>query len=107
MGCGVTLFMTENKIEMQDGILDDVSTDFRGAGLLAKYIPLKDGQCVIKHKHAYSHLSVLVKGLVMVETDEGSQILEAPASIVIKANLYHKLTALSDALWMCIHADNA
>ena len=107
MGCGVTEFMRENKVKMRDGVLDDVSTDFRGAGLLAKHIPLKAGQCVIKHKHDYAHLSVLLSGIVTVETDESTHQLEAPTSIVIKAGLHHKLTALTDSLWMCIHVEDA
>jgi quercetin dioxygenase-like cupin family protein len=104
MGCGVTQFMHENKVKMQPDVLKDVSADFIGAGLLAKRIPLKAYQVIIKHKHDYDHLSLLLDGVVIVETDEGAQTLVAPSSIVIKAGLYHKLTALTDSLWLCIHA---
>lgn len=106
MGCGVTQFMRENNVQMSSA-LEDVSTDFRGAGLWVKHVPLKAGQCVIKHKHDYAHLSVLLSGIVTVETDEGTHQLDGPTSIVISAGLYHKLTALTDALWMCVHAENA
>jgi quercetin dioxygenase-like cupin family protein len=105
MGCGVTAFMRENNIEMQPDALADVSIDFRGAGILAKTIPLQAGRAIIKHKHDYSHLSILLEGSAIVETDEGSVTLIGPASIVIKAGLYHKLTPLTDGLWLCIHAE--
>ena len=106
MGCGVTQFMQDNNVVMQEDALRDVSTDFSGAGILAKRIPLEAGRVIIKHKHDYSHLSVLLEGSAIVETDEGAQILVAPASIVIKAGLYHKLTPLTDGLWLCIHILN-
>lgn len=107
MGCGVTEFMRENNVQMRDGILEDVSINYSGAGLRVKEIPLKENQCVIKHKHSYDHLSVLLNGIVVLETDEYTKVLEGPTSVVIKANLYHKLTAMTDALWLCVHADNA
>jgi quercetin dioxygenase-like cupin family protein len=107
MGCGVTEFMQTNNVQMREGVLEDVSTNYVGAGLHVKEIPLKADQCVIKHKHHYDHLSILMSGTVVLETDEYTRILEAPTSVVIKANLYHKLTAMTDALWLCVHADNA
>jgi quercetin dioxygenase-like cupin family protein len=103
MGCGVTRFMTENKITLQDNVLEDVSVNFLGAGVGVKQVTLKAGQEVLTHKHKYDHLSILVYGKVTVMTDEEAHELEGPESIVVKAELNHYLKAETDALWLCVH----
>lgn len=100
MGCGVvTQFMNDHGVVMNG----DISMDHVGAGVSVKQVPLKAGQEVIKHKHDYDHLSVLVSGKVTVVTDEYEIEMEGPESITIKAGLYHHISALTDALWLCVH----
>ena len=103
MGCGVTQFMSDNRVVMEPSVLEDISTNYQGAGIFVKQVMLKAGQVTIKHQHPYDHLSLLLSGIVTVETDEGTVTLEGPNSIVIKANLNHKVTTHTDALWLCIH----
>jgi quercetin dioxygenase-like cupin family protein len=106
MGCGVTEYMKENNVQMQESIFEDISINYRGAGIHVKQVTLQANQCVIKHKHEYDHLSVLLSGMVLLETDEYKKILEGPTSVVIKGGLFHKVTTLTDALWLCVHAEN-
>jgi quercetin dioxygenase-like cupin family protein len=106
MSCGVTQFMKENNVTMQDGVLEDIAVNYRGAGMFVKQVTLKAGQCVIKHKHDYDHLSILLSGSVILETDEYLKELEGPTSVVIKAGLFHKVTTMTDAVWLCVHAEN-
>ena len=73
-------------------------------GLYAKQMNLPKGYEAISHSHAYSHFSVLAKGKVIVMTDEDNFKFEAPACIEIKAGIHHKIVALEDATWFCIHA---
>lgn len=107
MGCGKITTLAE-KLGIQAGInvLEDISTDFEGAGISLKFVPLKKNQFVIQHKHKYPHLSVLLSGKVLLESDGSQKLLDAsiePQSIVIPAGAYHQVTALSDAVWLCVH----
>ena len=73
-------------------------------GLYAKQMTLPAGYEAGSHAHAYSHLSILAKGRVIVETDNTMQEFSAPACIEIKAGIYHRIVSLEDAVWFCIHA---
>ena len=73
-------------------------------GLYAKETIINAGEHLLQHKHTFSHLSVLAKGKVVVTTDEGYKIVEAPACLEIKANTHHGVKALTDCVWFCIHA---
>jgi len=73
-------------------------------GLYAKEISLPKGYVIGQHAHKYSHLSVLAKGKVLVETDDWKKEYSAPACIDIKAETYHKITTIEDTTWFCIHA---
>lgn len=81
-----------------------------GDGLYAKEIHIPAGMMAGKHRHTYTHLSILAKGRVEVRTDNGTGKLvtrheyTAPACIEIKANVLHQITAIEDSTWFCIHA---
>jgi hypothetical protein len=76
------------------------------AGLYAKEMHIPANYCVVSHKHTYDHFSILAQGEVLVEvegTPEATKFV-APACVEVKANLTHKILALTDATWFCIHA---
>ena len=73
-------------------------------GLYAKEMTLPKGYEACTHSHAFSHLSILAKGRVIVETDDKMQEFSAPSCIEIKAHVHHRIEALEDAKWFCIHA---
>src|SRR5277367_6682760 len=113
MSCGtIQKQIKENGWTAGTNVLEDISLNFSGAGLHTKITLLKKDMQVFQHKHVYDHLSVLLDGIVIVETDEGPGhgpylmvAKDEPVSMVIKANIYHKVSALSDATWMCIHQE--
>ena len=72
--------------------------------LYAKEIHIDAGEHLLQHVHKFSHLSVLAKGKVLVSTDDGQQVIEAPACIEIKAGIHHGLKAMTDSVWYCIHS---
>jgi quercetin dioxygenase-like cupin family protein len=74
------------------------------AGLYAKESRVPAGYVVGKHIHAYSHLSVLAQGVAKVTA--GDVVIEytAPACIEIKAGIQHKVEAVTDVIWYCIHS---
>ena len=86
-------------IEFDLGVVHNFSDN-----LYAKQMSIPKGSSIGKHIHDYNHLSILAKGVVLLRTDEGEQMFEAPACIEIKKNIEHSLIALEDTVWFCIHA---
>jgi len=85
--------------EVDPGIVHNFSD-----GLYAKQMTIPKGFTAGQHAHAFSHLSILAKGKVIVKTDNAEQVYDAPACIEIKKQVNHMITALEDAVWFCIHA---
>ena len=84
LGCDVTHYL-----------LDD---------LYAKQISIKAGDEFPQHIHPYDHLSILAAGRVELYVSGVMQVLDAPACIEIKAEVHHRVVAVTDVLWYCIHA---
>ena len=76
---------------------------FEVGGCFIKVMDLKKGDCVVTHKHAYTHAHILGKGRVLI--DVNGQITEyvAPAVIEIEAGKHHGITALEDSTGFCVH----
>jgi len=89
-------------------VSDDIDVVMNEFHLLA-------GQSMGKHVHDYAHYSVLAKGIVKLEKfNEGEdepfemQMLCAtlkPVTVVVSANIYHRITCIEDADWFCIHSE--
>lgn len=75
-------------------------------GLYAKRMTLKEGEIIATHKHTFAHISILAKGIVRVECNGESKIYEAGDCVEISAGLEHRIYALDDVVWFCIHATN-
>jgi quercetin dioxygenase-like cupin family protein len=74
-------------------------------GVYCKEMRVQENFEIMQHKHNYDHLSVLAEGCAVVEYEDGDvQTYFSPAVIEIKAGKNHKITAISDILWLCIHA---
>jgi quercetin dioxygenase-like cupin family protein len=72
--------------------------------LYAKRISLKAGESVRKHCHSYSHLSLLASGRVVLERNGVKTWHDGDECINIAAGVDHTITAITDAVWYCIHA---
>lgn len=72
-------------------------------GLYAKQMHLKKGYMATSHVHKYSHLSILACGEVLVECNGDVFHYTAPFCIEIKADFVHRIEALQDSVWYCIH----
>jgi len=73
-------------------------------GVYARQMTLPAGHFAVTHAHDYDHLSILASGRAVVETDGETVEYIAPACIEIKAGINHKVMALEDVVWFCIHA---
>lgn len=79
-------------------------------GVYAKEISVSAGEEIFKHRHdSYSHLSILAVGIVdLYRTDMYKRIdvvrLEAPRCIEIPKGEHHRIVAVTNCVWFCIHA---
>ncbi len=74
-------------------------------GAYAREQTLEAGQEVDKHVHDYDHLSFLCSGIAIVEVGGDLQTLHAPCALTVKAGETHKVYAVTDIVWLCIHAE--
>ena len=75
-------------------------------GVYAREQTLMAGQEVPKHVHDYDHLSFLCSGIAIVEVGADLQTLHGPCAFTVKANEEHKVYAVTDIVWLCIHAES-
>lgn len=70
----------------------------------AKKMELPAGHYAETHSHAYDHLSILAKGVVVVTLDGIVQRYTGPTCITIGAGKMHRIDAVTDSVWFCVHA---
>lgn len=75
-----------------------------GGGVYAKEAVIRKGYFAEQHEHPYDHLSILASGRVLVEVDGVPKEYQGTHCITIAAGKAHKVTALEDSVWFCIHA---
>jgi len=73
-------------------------------GVYARQMMLPKDHFAVTHAHEYNHLSILASGRVTVEIDGNAEEFAAPACINIAAGKHHRIVALEDSVWFCIHA---
>jgi quercetin dioxygenase-like cupin family protein len=79
---------------------------FSAGGVYAREQTLQAGDEVEKHAHDYDHLSYLASGSASVEIDGDLQVLNGPYMLEVKAGKVHRIHALTDLTWLCIHAES-
>lgn len=75
-------------------------------GVYAREQTLKAGFEVEKHEHTYDHLSFLCSGSALLEVAGELQHLTGPCATVVKAGQKHRIQAITDITWLCIHAES-
>ena len=70
----------------------------------AKQMTLPAGHFAVTHEHLYDHISILAVGHVIVEIDGIRSDLHGPDALVIPAGKKHRIEAISDSVWFCVHA---
>ena len=73
-------------------------------GTYAKRMIVKAGASICSHKHNFDHMSILAQGIAKVTVDKVSEMYAAPNVIEIKADKTHKIEAVTECHWYCIHA---
>lgn len=66
---------------------------------------IKAGDIVESHAHTFDHITLISRGSVKMEHDNGSAEYKAPALVITPKDIHHKFTALEDrTVLCCIHA---
>jgi quercetin dioxygenase-like cupin family protein len=74
------------------------------AGLYVREMTLDQDHEALTHKHEYDHLGLIGSGSAIVEVDGEIAVHHGPCVIEIKAGKAHRIQALTDITWFCIHA---
>jgi quercetin dioxygenase-like cupin family protein len=75
-----------------------------GNPVYIRQMQLQAGYHVDTHIHNFDHFGMLGKGIAEVEIDGKREQVQAPCVIEIKAGKAHRITAIEDITWFCIHA---
>jgi quercetin dioxygenase-like cupin family protein len=75
-------------------------------GVYMKRIDVPAGVELHNHKHTFTHKSILAQGAARVTADGESKVVIGPAVMTIEKGVQHKVEALSDIVWFCIHASD-
>lgn len=73
------------------------------SGVYAKQTIIPAGITLTQHEHGFDHLSILASGMVIVSVDGEENVVTGPACMTITKGRSHAVTALTDAVWFCIH----
>jgi quercetin dioxygenase-like cupin family protein len=76
-------------------------------GLYAKKARIRPGQWLVQHKHNYEHMSILAQGRCLVTVEGKTTEYVAPTAIIIAAGAEHKVFAIEETVWYCVHATEA
>ncbi|PTB28840.1 hypothetical protein C9I56_11155 [Paraburkholderia caribensis] len=74
------------------------------AGVYAKQMKLPAAHYAETHEHAFDHMSILASGHVLVTIDDTTTEYCGPAVVHIAAGKKHRIDALTDSVWFCVHA---
>lgn len=72
----------------------------------AKKMILPAGHYAETHIHNYDHLSILAAGDVLVTINGKITRYSGPDCITIPAASSHRIDAITDSVWFCVHATN-
>lgn len=75
-----------------------------GSGVYIKETRIPKGVRLGMHEHTFTHKSALVSGSVVLRIPDKEQEIHSPAILTLCQNVPHEIEALSDAVWLCIHA---
>lgn len=76
--------------------------DHFGENAYIKATYFQPGQGLGQHAHPFDHFSVLVNGTVELDVDGEKQALTGPKILTLEKGKVHTVTALTEALWLCV-----
>ena len=89
---------------MENRIQDIKTKHHHESGVYAREMELPKGWFAESHSHEFSHMSILAKGKAIVTVDGVDTEYKAPLVVNIEAGKVHKIVAIEDTVWFCIHS---
>lgn len=74
------------------------------AGTYIKVTKIPAGVVLTQHRHKHGHFGFLAQGRAIVSEGLSIQQVIAPAMVFIEPGTIHKVEAVEDSVWLCIHA---
>ena len=74
-------------------------------GIYVREITIPAGMFIVGKIHKHDHPNFLLKGKVVVVTEDGIEELEGPLSMISKAGTKRALYAETELVWTTIHAN--
>lgn len=81
----------------------DITHHWVSEEVYSKRTVIPAGVKLTQHVHPYDHASALVSGTVILEVDGAEEAFTGPAMLMVKAGKQHSVTAVTEAVWHCIH----
>lgn len=72
-------------------------------GLYARQLFIPKGTMAVGKIHRFAHLNVISKGAIMVVSEDGERLIEAPYTWESPPGAKHAGFALEDTIWMTFH----
>lgn len=72
-------------------------------GMYVRELLIPAGHCIVGKIHRHEHLSFLMKGSLLILTEEGAKQLDAPAIIKAPAGTKRAAYAITDVIWVNAH----
>jgi quercetin dioxygenase-like cupin family protein len=98
--------------EQQAALLDSKAKDntktehYFAEGVYVRSLHIPAKTTVVGKIHKTEHVCFLMKGSILVQTEHGEKVLEAPHIVVSPPGTKRVGLALSDTLWVNIHPTN-
>lgn len=87
-----------------NGMHIDIALHSDEGGRAVDEFRIAAGHVMVMDKHENPHLAYLVAGVVALDVRGDTRILQAPQIVVIEEGTHHGIKALTDTIWLDIHA---
>jgi quercetin dioxygenase-like cupin family protein len=77
-----------------------------GSGVYVKETLIPAGTELAMHTHTHTHKSVLCIGVVRLTAGDDVREVVGPAVLTVKQGVPHRVVALTDCAWLCVHASD-
>lgn len=75
-----------------------------GSGVYIKETVIPAGVALSMHEHTHAHKSVLCCGTAVVTIGGKARTVIGPAVLSVQRGIAHSVDALTDCVWLCVHA---
>jgi quercetin dioxygenase-like cupin family protein len=87
--------------------IEAMTSHIFAGGVYCRQMTIPKGTLVVGKIHKTEHLAILLTGTVQITTEEGTHVFEGPKIMVAPPGIKRVALALTDTIWLAIHAVGA